>query len=192
MFLTICTRRNALITICLIYYLGYLRLSLICCELGNFDDGSMWLSRAVAVREDAAEATLCLGDLYHRNGNLEDAKKCYDKICSAVSCQPYLFFSLHIVTRFAFDSAVQNKHDSKAMLSLGNFYCTYSSGAKADSQLKESYKFFYHVLNENNNNAFAANGLGMVCAKKQELDVARETFSKVYVLHSMQTHGDQF
>lgn len=64
------------------------------------------------------------------------------------------------------------------MLSLGNFYFAYHSGAKADSQLKESYKFFFHVLNENHSNAFAANGLGMVCAKKRELDVARETFAK--------------
>jgi hypothetical protein len=64
------------------------------------------------------------------------------------------------------------------MLSLGNFYFTYHGGAKADSQLKESYKFFYHVLADNPHNAFAANGLGMVCAKKLELDAARETFSK--------------
>lgn len=64
------------------------------------------------------------------------------------------------------------------MLALGNFYFTYHGGAKADLQLKESYKFFYHVLNENHANAFAANGLGMVCAKKGELDVARETFAK--------------
>lgn len=64
------------------------------------------------------------------------------------------------------------------MLSLGNFYFAHHGGAKADSQLKESYKFFFHVLNENHNNAFAANGLGMVCAKKHELEVAREIFAK--------------
>jgi Flp pilus assembly protein TadD len=64
------------------------------------------------------------------------------------------------------------------MLSLGNFYFEHHGGSKADSQLKESYKFFFHVLNENHRNAFAANGLGMVCAKKSELDVARETFAK--------------
>jgi lipopolysaccharide biosynthesis regulator YciM len=45
----------------------------------------VWLSRALAVQADEAEATLCLGDLYSRSGNLEEAKKCYDKICSAVS-----------------------------------------------------------------------------------------------------------
>lgn len=74
------------------------------------------------------------------------------------------------------------------MLSLGNFYFAHSNsnsssgaskGAGDSQQLKESYKFFFHVLNENHSNAFAANGLGMVCVKKNELDVARETFSKV-------------
>lgn len=65
------------------------------------------------------------------------------------------------------------------MLSLGNFYFEHSANSKNESQLKESYKFFFHVLNENHNNAYAANGLGMVCARKKELDVARETFSKV-------------
>lgn len=73
----------------------------------------------------------------------------------------------------------QKKHDSRALLSLGNFYFAHSASSKSDSQLKESYKFFFHVLNENHCNAFAANGLGMVCVKKNELDVARETFSKV-------------
>jgi tetratricopeptide (TPR) repeat protein len=64
------------------------------------------------------------------------------------------------------------------MLSLGNLYFSYSANGKSESQLKESYKFFYHVLNENNSNAYAANGLGMVCYKKNELDVAREIFTK--------------
>lgn len=72
------------------------------------------------------------------------------------------------------------------MLSLGNFYFSHHTGgataAKAtESQLKESYKFFYHVLNENHSNAFAVNGLGMVLAKKDEFEVAREVFAKVCV-----------
>ena len=79
----------------------------------------------------------------------------------------------------------QSKHDSRAMLSLGNFYFAFSTSGKAESQLKDAYKFFYHVLNENHNNAYAANGLGMVCVKKNELDVARETFSMVHYVMLM-------
>lgn len=60
---------------------------MISCDLGKFDEASVWLSRALAVNEDEAEATLCLGDLYNRSSNLDDAKRCYDKICSSVrSC----------------------------------------------------------------------------------------------------------
>jgi lipopolysaccharide biosynthesis regulator YciM len=53
----------------------------------------VWLTRALAVNENEAEATLCLGDLYSRSGNLEEAKKCYDKICSAVRLAACYFYS---------------------------------------------------------------------------------------------------
>lgn len=65
-----------------------MRLSIICCDLGKFEEAAVWLSRALAVRDNEAEATLCLGDLYSRSGNLEEAKKCYDKICNEVSYLP--------------------------------------------------------------------------------------------------------
>jgi len=132
----------------------YLRLNMISSELGKLDEASVWLSRALMVKEDEPEATLCLGDLYSYSGNLDDAKRCYEKICHG------------------------NRQDARALLSLGNFYFAYSSSAKSESQLKESYKFFYHVLNDNPHNAFAANGLGMVCARKNEIEAARETFTK--------------
>lgn len=63
----------------------YLRLSLISFDLGKFDEASVWLSRALVVNEDEPDATLCLGDLYNRCAQLEDAKKCYDKICQKVT-----------------------------------------------------------------------------------------------------------
>ena len=66
------------------FSVGYLRLSIISCDLGRFEQAAQWLSRALAVQPDEAEATLCLGDLFSRSGNLEEAKKCYDRICSAV------------------------------------------------------------------------------------------------------------
>ena len=74
------------------------------------------------------------------------------------------------------------------MLSLGNFYFNCSNSGKNESQLKlkekelkDSYKFFHHVLNENHNNAYAANGLGMVFAAMKEAEMARETFSMVCI-----------
>ena len=55
-----------------------------CCDAGKFEEAAVWLSRALSVNEDEPEATLCLGDLYSRSANLDDAKRCYDKICSEV------------------------------------------------------------------------------------------------------------
>ncbi len=63
---------------------GYLRLSLISCGIGKFDDASVWLTRALEVNDEQPDATICLGDLYYRKDHLVDARKCYDKICSSV------------------------------------------------------------------------------------------------------------
>lgn len=68
--------------------------------MGKYSEAQSWLARALYVKEDEPEATMCLGDLYARSshsssnsssttvggseGKPEDAKKCYDKICSAV------------------------------------------------------------------------------------------------------------
>ena len=69
------------------------------------------------------------------------------------------------------------------MLSLGNYLFANPAGAKSKAEagqhLKESYKFFFHVLNEDQKNIYAATGLGMVCAEKGENEAAREIFSKV-------------
>lgn len=62
----------------------YLRLSLISSDMGKLEEASMWLSRALEVSDSASDATLCLGDLHQRSAQLEDAKKCYDKICQQV------------------------------------------------------------------------------------------------------------
>lgn len=62
----------------------YLRLSLISSDMGKLEEASMWLSRALEVNDSTSDATLCLGDLHQRSAQLEDAKKCYDKICQQV------------------------------------------------------------------------------------------------------------
>jgi tetratricopeptide (TPR) repeat protein len=138
----------------------YLRLSRISRDMGRYDEASMWLSRALAVNEADPDVNVCLGDLYARNQMWDEAKKIYEKICS------------------------QKYHDTRAMLSLGNFYFTTLStrDSKYEAHLKDSYKFFHHVLNEDHKNVYAANGLGMICAEKKELEVAREIFSRVCML----------
>ena len=66
------------------------------------------------------------------------------------------------------------------MLSRGNLH--FINIAKDSSNIKDSYKFFYGALNEDKKNIYAANGLGMVCAEKTELDAAKEIFSRVRIL----------
>lgn len=63
------------------------------------------------------------------------------------------------------------------MLSLGNMYFANLS-SNPERYIKDSYKFFHHVLTKDPKNVYAANGLGIVCAEKGELDVAREIISR--------------
>ncbi len=51
-----------------------------------------------------------------------------------------------------------------------------------ESQLKLCYKFFHPVLHDHVRNCFAANGLGIVCANKKEVDAAKDIFAKVRFL----------
>lgn len=135
----------------------YLRLSRIDRDQGKFNEASVWLSRALAVSEDDPDANVCLGDLYARFSQWEDAKKCLEKIC------------------------ISYRHDPRSMLSLGNLYfenLNPSSTSKYEKDLKQSYKFFHQVLADDKDNVYAAVGLGMVCAEKKEYDVAREVFTK--------------
>jgi RNA polymerase-associated protein CTR9 len=72
----------------------------------------------------------------------------------------------------------QNNHDARTMLSLGNMYFA-NLGSNPERYIKDSYKFFHHVLTKDPKNVYAANGLGIVCAEKGEFDVAREIISRV-------------
>lgn len=134
----------------------YLRLSKIYNDMGNLQNASIWLSRALDIDELDPDANISLGDLHNRTGNAEQAKKCYEKVIK------------------------DNRHDPRGMLSLGNFYFDYldKKSSKYPLHLKESYKYFWNTLNEDHLNIYAASGLGMVCAEKERHEVAREIFSR--------------
>lgn len=70
------------------------------------------------------------------------------------------------------------------MLSMGNVHLNTAIVAKLNRKnnqdaLKDSYKFFYHVLHSDSRNVYGANGLGVICAEKGQLDAAKEIFLKV-------------
>lgn len=64
---------------------------------------------------------------------------------------------------------------------MGNYWLNIYQLPKKneESHLRTSYKFYHPVLAEHIRNAYAANGLGVVCATKGENDAAREIFSKI-------------
>jgi tetratricopeptide (TPR) repeat protein len=111
--------------------------------------------KAKAILPDSVDVKVTLGDLYSSSGNLEEGKKLFE------------------------DAYTHNRKDPQALLAMGNYwYNTYSMKKNEDS-LRLSYKFFHPVLTEHVRSAYAANGLGIVCANKNEMDAAREIFSKV-------------
>lgn len=63
---------------------GYLRLSLIACDNGKFEEATVWLSRALEINDDEPDVNICLGDLFSRGGLADEAKKCYEKMCNKV------------------------------------------------------------------------------------------------------------
>lgn len=138
----------------------YLRLSIISGEQAKYDDSTMWLSRAMAVSEEDPDINICLADLYNRSNLIDDAKRVYEKILK--------------------DN--RNRKDSRSMTCLGNYnYSLYCNGNNADvaaRNLDNSYKFFHQVLNEDRRNTYAANGLGIVCAEKGEVEAAKDIILK--------------
>jgi hypothetical protein len=47
---------------------------------------------------------------------------------------------------------------------------------------KSSYKYYFNVLQDHVRNLYAANGLGIICAKKEEFESAKQIFNKVILL----------
>jgi lipopolysaccharide biosynthesis regulator YciM len=53
--------------------------------MGKLDEASLWLSRALTVDDSNTDVGVSLGDLYARGQHWEEAKKCYEKICTKVN-----------------------------------------------------------------------------------------------------------
>lgn len=74
-----------------LHFIGYLRLSDIAKSVGKFDDASAWISKAFAVDEGYSDTVILQGDLFIRNGQLDEAKRCYEKIVQKVSSEVSYF-----------------------------------------------------------------------------------------------------
>ena len=136
---------------------GYLRLAELAIRAGRGGEASKWLAQAVEVDADEPDTNICLADIQLRCADLEQAKKTYEKVC------------------------VNTRHDARAMIALGNFYFSTlnSDDPKYESNLASSYKFYHLVLTEDIRNVYASVGLGMVIAESQELQAARDIFTRI-------------
>ena len=138
----------------------YLRLSWMEREIGNFTEAESWLQKALKVNPNEPDANVSLGDLYARRDDWDKAKKMYEKVNSKF--------------------VAESEQDARTMISQGNlYYRSLADNSNYEKNLKHSYKFYHTVLAKSKRNAYAANGLGMICAEMKRFDAAREMFSRV-------------
>ena len=137
----------------------YLRLSCIAKDLGKFADAGDWLESALHINDAEPDVNISLGDLYARKDEWDKAKHLYEKINSKY--------------------VAENQQDARTMISQGNlYYKSLSDKQNFEKNLKRTYKFYHNVLSKNPKNAYATNGIGMICAEMNRFDAARELFSR--------------
>lgn len=59
---------------------GYIHLSLINSSICKYNDASLWITKAEIVDGVNGDVIATQGDLYMKLGQLEPAKKCYEKL----------------------------------------------------------------------------------------------------------------
>ena len=131
----------------------YVRLSKVCVSMGKVRDGLKWLEDALKITPDNPDVLTATADLYFSQVENGKALQILNGLC--------------------------RKKDVRAHLVMGNIRRCGMTVSSMNDQLKESYKFYFHVLEGDRRNSYAANGLGIVLAEKKKLEAARDTFSRV-------------
>ncbi|CAM9716511.1 unnamed protein product [Chrysoparadoxa australica] len=134
----------------------YLRLGCIARNAGQIHEASKWFKEALAVAPQNADTLAYFGNLHMRSKEWGPAQKMFEKILET------------------------NEGDSYAMLSLGNIYfANLEDKGKYDKHLGHAANFYQRILVADSSNAYAANGLGMVLAEKDNLEQAKDVFARV-------------
>ncbi|CAM9129407.1 unnamed protein product, partial [Choristocarpus tenellus] len=140
------------------YVHSYLRLGSIARDSGQIHEASKWFKQALDIDSENPDILAYIGNLHMRNLEWGPAQKKFEMILDL----PTL------------------RGDSYAMLSLGNIYFSnLEDRTKYEKHLQYAANFYQEVLKEDDANAFAANGLGMVLAEKGMLDQAKDVFARV-------------
>ncbi|EGG16854.1 RNA polymerase II complex component [Cavenderia fasciculata] len=133
----------------------YLRLGAIAKSEGNSYESGEWYKEALNIDPNSPETWSLYGALHLSNEQWNHAQKKFEQILEVV-----------------------NKNDPYASIALANIYfnAKYQYPEKSEKYLSIAESFYSRILSRHNDNIYAANGLGMVAAAKNNLLLATEIF----------------
>ena len=133
----------------------FIRLSKNCVSMGKVKAGQKWLQHAMTVAPKDTDVQSAIADIHLSQGDSAKVMKLLVSLCGS--------------------------KDQRAHVLVGNIIRYGSTVSNFELQLKESYKYYHHVLQHDRRSSYGANGLGIVMAEKSKLDVARDTFTRVTI-----------
>jgi len=140
------------------YVNSYLRLACIARDCGSLKECAEWLKSAVAVAPGNPEVLTLVGNLHLSLCDWAPAQKVFDQLLAQKNQQV----------------------EAYSMLSMGNIYFNnLNTVGKYSKHLQYAADFYRRILQKDNANAYAANGLGTVLAEKGKLLEAKEVFNRV-------------
>ena len=140
------------------YVNSYLRLACIARDFGSLANCSEWLKSACAVAPGNPEVLTLVGNLHLSLCDWKPAQDVFNQLL---------------------EQKVPNV-EAYSMLCLGNIYFNnLKTPDRYSKHLKYAADFYKRILNKDNANAFAANGIGTVLAEKADLLRAKDIFNKV-------------
>ncbi len=146
------------------YVNSYLRLACISRDCGSLIDCSEWLKCACAVAPGNPEVLILVGNLHLSLCDWQPAQRVFNQLL---------------------EQKIPNV-DAYSMLCLGNIYFdNLKTPNKYAKHLGYAADFYKRILNKDNANAYAANGIGTVLAEKGDLVRSKEIFNRV-----RETSGD--
>jgi RNA polymerase-associated protein CTR9 len=140
------------------YVNSYLRLACIARDCGSLVNCSEWLKSACAVAPGNPEVLTLVGNLHLSLCDWKPAQSVFNQLL---------------------EQKIPNV-EAYSMLCLGNIYFNnLKTPGKYAKHLQYAADFYRRILNKDNANAYAANGLGTVLAEKADLTRAKEIFNHV-------------
>ena len=140
------------------YVACYLRLASISRKKGDTEAAMAHLQDALTVHTDLPDALALMGNIHMEKREYHAAQRKFERILEK-----------------------SNSRDPYALISLGNMYYMARSERKEkkDSYMKYAADSYLMVLKHDNNNLYAANGIGMIFAEEGRLGAAGDIFTGV-------------